>query len=73
MADAYSLAKKHLDAGIAEAAENNVSVAAYGQALLWKLIERYKEDGRSVSDIVSEVQYTLENINDDDTFHVTRN
>ena len=73
MADAYSLAKKHLDAGIAEAAENNVSVNAYGQALIWKLIERYKEEGRSVSDIVSEVQYTLDNIDDDGTFHVSRN
>lgn len=73
MADAYSLAKKHLDAGIAEAVENNISLNAYGQALLWKLIERYKEDGRSVSDIVSEVRYTLDNIDDDGTFHVSRN
>lgn len=73
MADAYSLAKKHLDAGIAEATENNISVNAYGQALFWKLLERYKEDGRSVSDIVSEVQYTLDNLDDDGTFHVSRN
>ena len=73
MADAYSLAKQHLDAGIAEAAENNISVNAYGQALLWKLLERYQAEGRSVSDIVSEVQYTLENIDDDGTFHVSRN
>jgi predicted phage-related endonuclease len=73
MADAYQLAKQHLDAGIAEAAKNNVSVSSYGQALIWKLIERYKEEGRSASDIASEIQYTLDNIDDDGTFHVSRN
>lgn len=73
MTDAYTLAKQHLDAGIAEAAANNIGLGAYGQALIWKLLERYKEDGRSVSDIVSEVQYTLDNLDDDGTFHVSRN
>lgn len=73
MADAYSLAKKHLDAGINEASENNIELNAYGQALVWKLLERYREEGRSVADIVSEVQYTLDNIEDDGTFHVSRN
>ena len=73
MADAYSLAKKHLDAGIAEAGENNISLNAYGQALMWKLMERYQAEGRSTSDIVSEVQYTLDNLDDDNTFHVSRN
>lgn len=73
MTDAYTLARQHLDAGIAEAAENNISLAAYGQALVWKLLERYQQEGRTVADIVSEVQYTLENIDDDGTFHVSRN
>ncbi|MFT4721048.1 MAG: hypothetical protein ACI9SB_002223, partial [Candidatus Azotimanducaceae bacterium] len=39
----------------------------------WKLIERYKAEGRSVNDIVSEIKYTLENVEDDGTFHVSRN
>ena len=73
MADAYSLAKQHLDQCIAEAAENNIDLNAYGQALVWKLIERYQESGRSNADIISEIQYTLENIDDDGTFHVSRN
>ena len=73
MANAFSLAEQHLDAGINEAAENNVSLEAYGQALVWKLIERYKTAGRSTADIISEVQYTLDNIDDDNTFHVSRN
>ncbi|HKI73873.1 MAG TPA: hypothetical protein VJ998_04485 [Pseudomonadales bacterium] len=73
MADAYSLAKQHLDAGIAEAAENNIDLNAYGQALVWKLLERYKEAGRTGADIVSEMQYTLDNLDDDGTFHVSRN
>lgn len=73
MADAYSLAKQHLDAGIKEAAENNIELNAYGQALVWKLIERYKESGRSGDDIISEIKYTLDNVEDDGTFHVSRN
>lgn len=32
MADAYTIAKQHLDAGIAEAKENNIDANAYGQA-----------------------------------------
>jgi|TARA_B100001105_G_C22334530_1_gene418437 hypothetical protein len=71
--DAYSLASKHLDSGIAEARENNVDVNAYGQALIWMLIECYKKNGRTHEDIVSEIQYTLDNIEDDGTFHVSRN
>lgn len=73
MADAYSLAKEHLDKNIAEAADNNIDLNAYGQALVWKLIERYQAEGRSTADIVSEIKYTLENIDDDGTFHVSRN
>jgi hypothetical protein len=73
MADAYSLAKQHLSAGVAEAEENNIDANAYGQALFWKLLEMYKENGRSTADIANEITYTLENIGDDDTFHVSRN
>ena len=73
MTDAYSLAKEHLDKGILEAADSNIDLNTYGQALIWKLIEHYQESGRSNSDIVSEIQYTLENIEDDGTFHVSRN
>lgn len=73
MTDAYSLAAQHLEANIAEASEHNIDLNAYGQALLWQLIERYKSSGRKLSDIVSEVQYTLDNIDDDGTFHVSRN
>ena len=73
MADAYSLAKQHLDAGLAEAGENNIDPNAYGQALIWKILEMYQTNGRTGSDIVAEVQYTLENLDDDGTFHVSRN
>ncbi len=73
MPDAYTLAKQHLDTGIQEAAENNIELNAYGQALLWKLIERYKENGRSATDIIDEIKYTLDNVEDDGTFHVSRN
>ena len=67
MADAYSIAKQHLDAGLANATSNNVDLNAYGQALIWKLFELYKESGRSADDINNEIQYTLENLDDDGT------
>lgn len=73
MADTYSLAKQHLDAGVAEAQENNIDANAYGQALIWKILEMYQANGRSGKDIIDEVQYTLENLDDDGTFHVSRN
>lgn len=73
MADAYSLAKQHLDAGVTEAIDNNIDSNAYGQALIWKILEMYQANGRSGNDIVNEVQYTLENLDDDGTFHVSRN
>jgi len=73
MTIAYSLAKEHLDKCLQEATKNNVDLNTYGQALIWMLIERYQESGRSNSDIISEIQYTLENIDDDGTFHVSRN
>ena len=73
MADAYSLAKQHLDAGVAEAATDNIDLNKYGQALMWKLLELYVENGRKTSDISDEIQYTLENLDGEGIFHVVRN
>lgn len=73
MADAFSLAQKHLDQAVAEAAGNNIDPNSMGQALIWKVIELYKANGRLSCDIVDEIQYTLDNIDDDNTFHVSRN
>ncbi len=73
MADAYSLAKRHLDAGVAEAATDNIDLNKYGQALMWKLLELYVENGRKPSDISDEIQYTLENLDGEGIFHVVRN
>jgi hypothetical protein len=73
MTNAYTLAKQHLDVGVTEAESNNIDSHAYGQALIWKVLEMYKENGRSGADIVAEVQYTLDNLDDDGTFHVSRN
>ncbi len=73
MASAYTLAETHLKTGIAAAAEENIDLNAYGQALVWKVIEAYQAAGRSNDDIINEIKYTLENIADDGTFHVSRN
>ena len=72
MASAYTIAQNHLETGIA-AAEENVDLNAYGQALVWKLIEAYQKAGRSNEDIINEIKYSLDNIADDGTFHVSRN
>ena len=73
MASAYTIAQEHLESGIAAAAAENVDLNAYGQALVWKLIEAYQAAGRSNDDIVSEIKHTLDNIADDNTFHVSIN
>jgi len=73
MSNSYDIAKKHLQAAIADAAANNVDVDQLGQALIWEVLQLYRENGRKSRDIVEEVQYTLDNINDDGIFHVSRN
>lgn len=73
MANAYALAEQHLETNIAAAAADNVDLNAYGQALVWKLIEAYQKAGRKNEDIIDEIKYTLDNIADDGTFHVSRN
>jgi len=73
MANAYGVAQQHLEAGIAAAAEENIDLHAYGQALIWKLIEAYQTAGRKNEDIIDEIKYSLDNIADDGTFHVSRN
>lgn len=73
MANAYGLAEAHLESNIAAAAQENIDLNAYGQALVWKLIEAYQKAGRSNEDIIGEIKYSLDNIADDGTFHVSRN
>jgi flagellar biosynthesis/type III secretory pathway chaperone len=73
MANAYAIAEQHLETNIAAAAAENVDLNAYGQALIWKVIEVYQKAGRKNEDIIDEIKYTLDNIADDGTFHVSRN
>jgi flagellar biosynthesis/type III secretory pathway chaperone len=73
MANAYAIAEQHLETNIAAAAAENVDLNAYGQALIWKVIEANQKAGRKNEDIIDEIKYTLDNIADDGTFHVSRN
>ncbi len=73
MANAYELAKQDLEAGLAKAAEQNVDGNVYGQAMIWQVLQHYHDSGRSVSDIKQEVEFTLEELNEDGIFHVVRN
>ena len=64
---------RQLKAGLEEAESAGISGNAYGQALLWNLLQYYRSIGRSEQDIRDEVSYALDNLDDDGTFHVSRN
>jgi hypothetical protein len=71
--NAFELTKKHLISGITEAQGEGIDGAAYGQAMMWNLLQYYHSLGRKEDDIRGEVQYALDNIDDDGDFHVSRN
>ncbi len=69
----FEVTKEHLIEGLKAAEDAGVSGSAYGQALLWNLLQYYRSLGRTEADIRGEVEYALDNIEDDGTFHVSRN
>lgn len=71
--NAFEMSKNHLIEGLEAAQAENIDGSAYGQALMWNLLTYYKSLGRSEQDIKDEVLYSLDNIDDDGTFHVSRN
>ncbi|MBL6691433.1 MAG: hypothetical protein ISP91_13680 [Pseudomonadales bacterium] len=71
--NAFELTKNHLIDGINAAEDAGIDGNAYGQALMWNLLQFYKSLGRSEADIRGEVEYALDNLDDDGTFHVSRN
>ena len=74
MASAWTLAADDLDTCATGAAAANVDFATYGQALIWTVLQRYRIEGRSADDIRSELQFAMDNFDDDDPILcVTRN
>lgn len=71
--NAFSLTKEHLIAGLEAAEAEGIDGNAYGQALMWNLLQYYRSLGRKEQDIRDEVGYALDNLDDDGTFHVSRN
>jgi hypothetical protein len=69
----FDLAKDHLLNGLKSGEEEGIDGTTYGQALMWNLLQYYRSLGRSEQDIRDEVGYALDNLDDDDTFHVSRN
>ena len=69
----FTLAKEHLEAGLKAAEADGIDGNAYGQALLWSLLQYYRSTGRTEQDIRDEVSYSIDNLDDDGTFHVSRN
>lgn len=71
--NAFTLTKDHLIRGLKDAEDRGIEPSAYGQALLWNLLQYYKSQGRSETDIRDEIGYALDNLDDDGDFHVSRN
>ena len=71
--NAFELTREHILKGMESAAEKGIDGPAYGQALMWNLLQYYRSQGRSEQDIRDEVGYALDNLDDDGDFHVSRN
>ena len=71
--NAFAMTKEHLIEGLRAAEEQNIDGNAYGQALMWNLLQYYKSIGRTEADIRDEISYAIDNLDDDGDFHVSRN
>ena len=71
--NAFEMTKQHIIDGLGAAEAEGIDGNAYGQALMWNLLQFYRSLGRSEADIRGEVEYALDNMEDDGTFHVSRN
>ncbi len=71
--NAFDLSKQHLIDGINAANAEGIDGGAYGQAMMWNLLQYYRSLGRNEADIRQEVGYALDNLEDDGDFHVSRN
>ncbi len=69
----FAMSKENLEAGINQAKAQGIDGNAYGQALMWNLLQYYHWMGRTEADIKSEFQYAIDNLEDDGDFHVSRN
>ena len=71
--NAFELTKDHLLNGLKSAEDDGIDGTAYGQALMWNLLQYYRSLGRTERDIRDEIGYALDNLDDDGDFHVSRN
>jgi hypothetical protein len=71
--NAFELTKEHLIEGLQKGEAEGIDNRAYGQALMWNLLQFYRSSGRKEADIRDEVSYALDNLDDDGDFHVSRN
>ena len=71
--NAFEFTKDHLLNGLKSGEGEGIDATTYGQALMWDLLQYYRSLGRSEQDIRDEVGYALDNLDDDGTFHVSRN
>ena len=71
--NAFEFTKDHLLNSLKSGEDEGFDGTTYGQALMWNLLQYYRSLGRSEQDIRDEVGYALDNLDDDGTYHVSRN
>lgn len=71
--NAFSMTKDQITEGLKAAEAEGIDANAYSQAMLWNLLQLYRSLGRKEADIRDEISYAIDNLEDDGTFHVSRN
>jgi hypothetical protein len=63
---AYTLAARHVEAALAEAASKSIGTDVMGRALVAEAIRLFRQAGRSNADIAAELTASAENLDDDE-------
>ncbi len=71
MATSRDIATRHLAAALDEAASHKIDTDSLARAFLSVVIGVWKKE-RSVDDISSELEFTIENLDDDQAFNFMR-
>ena len=71
MSDETELARRHLEALLAEAGEKGVPADAVGRALLGQLVERWLET-RPWNDVADELRFTADSLDPDRDYEFMR-
>ena len=71
MSGPYEIARRHLQAAVADAAADNIDALRIGKALTSELLQLLRQH-RSAADIRAELAFELENLENDQEFTFMR-